>query len=327
MPCRKSMLKLIMPLTMFIMGVFFFMTGETGAAQSAKNMSLKIALMPIPDVLPFHVANELGFFEEAGLRVEAFQVASPVDRDNLMQAGQIDGMLTELTTTAYFNRDRPTIKIVAIARRPMGGHALFSILSAPGSDLKKPADLAGVPIGVSMNTVIEYVTGRLLTSYGVGPGDLNMKSVPVIPERFQLLMQGQLKAATLPEPLASSAVAAGANLIVSDSARPDYSISVLGFSTDALSTRASEVRLFLKAWDRAAARLNADPKTFLPLMRKKIRLPANIQNTFSSPEFPRREVPTAGQWKDVMEWMIAQKLLKQPLPYDDAVTRAFLPQP
>jgi NitT/TauT family transport system substrate-binding protein len=327
MPCRKSLLKLIMPFAICMMGVLILLTGETGAAQSARTMSLKIALMPIPDVLPFHVAKELGFFEEAGLKVEAFQVASPVDRDNLMQAGQIDGMLTELTTTAYFNRDRPTIKIVAVARRPMGGHALFRILSAPGSNLKKPADLAGVPIGVSMHTVIEYVTGRLLTSYGVGPEDLNMKSVPVIPERFQLLMQGQLKAATLPEPLASSALAAGANLVISDAVRPEYSISVLGFSTDALSTRASEVRLFLKAWDRAAARLNADPQSFLPLMRKKIRLPANIQNTFSIPEFPRREVPTADQWKDVMEWMITQKLLKRPLPYEDAVTRDFLPQP
>jgi NitT/TauT family transport system substrate-binding protein len=302
------------------------LSADVVAGQSPRDESLKIALLPIPDVLPFHVARELGFFEQAGVHVEAVQVASPLDRDQLMQAGQIDGMLTELTTTAYFNRGQTMVKIVAIARRPLDGHALFRILSAPGSNLKQPGDLAGVPIGVSMHTVIEYVTDRLLTAYKVSPDKIVMKSVPVIPERFQLLMQGQLKAATLPEPFASSAVAAGATEVISDAARPDYSISVLSFSTAALSNKSAEIRAFLKAWDQAAARLNADPKTFKPLMRKTIRLPPNVQKTFTIPVFPCKEVPEPDRWKDVMDWMIAKKLLKRSLPYNSAVTREFLPQ-
>lgn len=326
MPGRYHFLNLFNQFIIFLLGALLILTPGARADPSSRAGSLKIALLPIPDVLPYHVASEMGFFKQAGLRIEAIQVSSPLDRDQLMQAGQIDGMLTELTTTAYFNRDRPLVKIVAIARRPLHGHALFRILAAPGSDLKQPADLTGVPIGVSMHTVIEYVTDRLLTSYGVNSDNIVMKSVPVIPERFQLLMQGQLKAATLPEPLASSALAAGATQVVSDAVRPDFSISVLSFSTGALNTKAAEIRAFLQAWDRAAGRLNADPQTFLPLMRKTIRLPANVRDTFTVPVFPRLEIPNAGQWKDVMAWMIANKLLNRPLPYDSSVTREFLPQ-
>lgn len=303
------------------------MTAGTVAAQSGSKEMLKIALIPIPDVLPYYVARELKFFDEAGVRVRAIPVNSPVDRDQLLQAGQIDGMLTELTTTGYFDRERVTLRIIGVARRPIRDHSLFRIVSSPGSGLKRPSDLVDVPIGVSMHTVIEYVTQRLLTSLGVPSDKVVMKSVPVIPERLQLLMQGRLKAATLPEPLASSAIAAGAHQIVSDATRPDYSVSVLAFNTAALKNKAAAVRAFMAAWDRAAARINSDPQSFLPLMRRTIRIPANIQQTFRIPEFPRREIPSVTQWHDVMEWMFRQGLLNQPVSYDAAVTRTFLPQP
>ncbi len=72
-----------------------------------------------------------------------------------------------------------------------------SLLSAPGSGLRSASDLAGVPIGISKNTIIEYVTDRLLAAEGLDQKKITKKSVPVIPERYQLLLQGQLKAATL----------------------------------------------------------------------------------------------------------------------------------
>ena len=148
------------------------------ATISAESTTLKVALLPIPDVLPFHLAQAKGYFTEAGIDVKAIPVASPIDRDQLMQAGEIDGMLTELTTTAYFNRDKEQVKIVRIARSPIGKHPLFRILSAPGSGITKASDLAGIPIAVSKNTIIEYVTDRLLTARGLSPDQIKKKIGP-----------------------------------------------------------------------------------------------------------------------------------------------------
>ncbi|MCZ7542722.1 MAG: ABC transporter substrate-binding protein [Anaerolineae bacterium] len=77
------------------------------AAQEGKEAigSLSIALLPVIDTLPFYVAEANGYFEEVGVEVGAVPVSSPVERDQIMQAGAIDGMLNELTTTATFNRD------------------------------------------------------------------------------------------------------------------------------------------------------------------------------------------------------------------------------
>jgi len=294
------------------------------ATISAESTTLKVALLPIPDVLPFHLAQEKGYFTEAGIDVKAIPVASPIDRDQLMQAGEIDGMLTELTTTAYFNRDKVQIKIVRIARSPIGTHPLFRVLSAPGSGITKPSDLAGIPIAVSKNTIIEYVTDRLLTAKGLRPDQIKKKSVPVIPERFQLLMQGQIKAATLPDPLASSALAAGAMEVAEDSAYPELSVSVLSFSTASLESKGEAVEAFLKAWDRAAAEINKAPDAHRELLLKKIRVPKNVQESFAIPLFPVRKVPSAEQWADVMDWMIAKGLLKNPLSYEGSVSKQYL---
>ena len=185
-----------------LVGVFLGTLVGLGSLQSSpvaaesQNDTLKIALLPILDVLPFYVAEAEGFFSGSRYKIEPIPVASGLDRDQLMQADEIDGMLNEITTTGSFNRDGVKVKILISARTADARFPMFRVLASPKSGLKSPPDLAGIPIGVSMNTIIEYVTDRMLTEKGLLRKQIVMTSVPVIPERYQLLMQGQLKAPT-----------------------------------------------------------------------------------------------------------------------------------
>ena len=119
---------------------------------------------------------------------------------------------------------------------------------------------------------------------------------------------------------------AGAGELVTDSSYPDYSVSVLSFNVNALNHKTSAVRLFLKAWDRAAEELNTNPESFRALLLKKIRVPKNIQKTYKIPTYPRRQVPNAAQWADVIDWMKANDLLDSALPYGDSVSDDYLPE-
>jgi NitT/TauT family transport system substrate-binding protein len=301
--------------------------GYGGAARGEERVEpLRVALLPIPDVLPFHVAREKGYFAAEGIAVQGLPVFSSLDRDQLMQAGQLDAMLTELATTANFNRSGVRVKIVCIARQPVAAHSLFRILSGPGTGIRSLSDLRGATLGISKNTVIEYVTDRLLSAAGLNPDRVQKKSVPVIPERYQLLMHGQIKAATLPEPLASSALAAGAHQIIADADNPRYSISVISFSTEALLEKPAAVRAFLRAWSRAAADITADPEAYRRVMLASLRVPDNVRERFPVPVFPPPRIPDKGQWSDVMDWMISKNLLTKPLPYANSVTAAYLPE-
>ena len=286
--------------------------------------SLSLALLPIPDVLPVYVAAEKGYFSELGITVEALSVGSAVERDQLLQAGRVDGMINEISGAANFNRNKNTVKIISIARSPIGDAPLFRLLAAPGSKLTTVADLAGIPIGVSKNTLIEYITTRLLEAGGVPPEAIHYQSVPVLPERLQLLMSGQIKAVTLPDPLGASAIKGGAIEIVNDTALKSVSASVVTFTNDALVKKNDTVKKFMVAWDRACVDINRDPAVFQALMLKKIRVPKNIESDFFIPPMPRKEVPTKAQWDDVMAWMLDKNLLTTPLAYEGSVTSEFL---
>lgn len=294
------------------------------AEKVEKEALLKVALLPILDVFPFYVAQKQGYFEQAGIRVRAVPVASGLERDQLMQSGEIDGMLTEMTTTATFNQRQPMVRIVRVARVAYPDYPLFRLLAAPASGLRSPKQLSGVPIAVSKNTIIEYVTDRLLAAHGLKQEEIITRSVPVIPERYHLLLQGQIKAATLPDPLAASALKAGARLVADDSTHTHFSASVLSFSVKALEDKGDVVRHFLQAWDRAASQINAAPNDYRGLLLERIRVPKNIQETYVIPPYPRSGVPGKDQWDDVIAWMIGKGLLKASLPYPNSVTEAYL---
>lgn len=315
----KSLLFLICLLCCFI-----FVTGVHAADGKADR--LRLALLPIPSVLPVFVAEKNGYFKESGLTVETLPVGSALERDQLMQAGRIDGMINEISGAAIFNRENIQVKIVAIARSPIGTSPIFRILASPESGIAETENLAGIPIGISKNTVIEYITGRLLQAGGVKKNEVAYKFVPVLPERLQLLLSGQIKAATLPDPLGISAIRAGAIEVVNDTTLADVSCSVISFSSLTLANQPKAVKRFLAAWDRATADLNANPEQYKSLMLDKIRVPKNVSDDFVIPPYPRKTLPSRLQWEDVMVWMLEKKLLLAPLAYEDSVTAEFLPQ-
>lgn len=302
---------------LLILLLFSFFAVPVGA-----ETTLRLALLPIPDALPVHVAQELGLFAREGLQVEVLSVGSAVSRDQLMQAQRIDGMVNEISGAAALNRSQITAKIVGVARSPLGQSPLFRILAAPDSGVNTAADLVGISIGVSRNTVIEYISDRMLGEAGVKVQDIRYASVPVLPDRLQLLLSGQLQAATMPDPLGFSAMESGAVEIVNDVGNP-LSLSVITFSDTAIREKKAAVAGFVRAWNEAAEAINADPERWRPLFLKKARVPKKVAQSYPIPPFPVGKLPTEVQWNDVMQWMLDKGLLNRVLPYESSVTAEF----
>lgn len=286
--------------------------------------TLRMALLPIMDTLPFYVAEQQGFFADEAIEVVLLPAKSAQERDALMQAGEVDGMLTDLPGVGIFDRDEPQLKVVAIARKAYPNSPLFRVLAAPESGITTPAQLAGVEIAISQNTVIEYITDRLLTLSGVPADQIAIQEISAIPVRFEQLMAGQIQAATLPDPLAQGAIAAGANLVVDDSQFTDYAQSVLVFGVGAIKDKPETILKFLNAWDRAAAELNGNPEAYRALLIEQGRVPESIQGSYSMPPFPQREITSEAQWADIVDWLLAKGLIDRAIPYTDAIDDSFL---
>ena len=212
-----------------------------GCGGKAVPTPLRIAVLPIVDALPLYVAQQEGYFADQGIEVELVPASSAAERDQLLQAGQIDGMITDLVALALYNHDATQVIGLRYAMVPTAQSPQFRILASAASGYTTPADLAGVPVGVSEGTVIEYVTDRLLAAAGVPYSEIETLAVPRIPDRMSLLSAGELAAATLPEPLGSLAAMQGATLIIDDSAHPEFSCSLYAMRADVVRDRSDAV--------------------------------------------------------------------------------------
>jgi NitT/TauT family transport system substrate-binding protein len=294
------------------------------AAPRAEDTALKIGVLPILDALPMYVAEAQDYYKQNGVAVEFVPVASAAERDQLMQAGQIDGMINDIVSSVLYNKDTPKIGIVRIARAASPDTAQYAVLAARDSGIAKPEDLKGVPIGISEGTVIAYVTDRLLQQAGLAAEDIQTTNVPKINERMQLLGEGQLKAATLPAPSSLLAEQGGATVVVDDRANPKVGNSVISFSVGALKDKPNTVRKFLAALDKAVADVNADATRWDSLLTDKKLVPAPLVGKYQLPKFPAAGVPDEAQVKDVEDWMMAKGLLQAEVAYDKLVRPEFV---
>ncbi|MCL4396458.1 MAG: MetQ/NlpA family ABC transporter substrate-binding protein [Chloroflexi bacterium] len=286
--------------------------------------SLRIGVLPITDVVPFYIADAQGYFKQHGVSVELIPVSSAAERDQLMATQQIDGQLNDLVSTVLFNAQGPKIKIVRKARQAFSNSAEYWILTSENSAIKTPQDLKGKEIAISQNSVIEYVTQRLLEQEGLTASDIKTTNVPSIPTRLQLLQQGQVAAATLPDPLASLAIQQGARIVVDDTKHPEYSISVISFRDDVIAQRPEDVKSFLAAYDQAIDAIRTKPEQFRNILIDKGRVPDPLKDQYQFPPFPDPSVPSQAQWDDVVNWAMSKKLIRAPVTFDSSVDSGFV---
>ena len=311
----------------YLAGLLLVSTLLGACAQSpAESTTLKLGLLPVLEALPVYVADSQGYFKSAGITVEYVPVASAPERDQLMQAGQIDGMINDLVSTVLYNKDSQKIAVVRFARTATPESAQYSIYAAKDSGIRKPADLKGVEIGISDGTVIAYVTDRLLQLEGLSPSDIKTTPVVKITDRMQLLQQGKLKAATLPDPFSSLAAQSGAVLVVDDRTHNELGNSEWSFSTAALKDKPNTVKKFLAALEKAINDINASPDKYSSVLSDKKLIPTALQGSYKLPKFPAAAVPTEAQFKDVQDWMKGKGLISNPLDYSKLVDASFLPK-
>jgi NitT/TauT family transport system substrate-binding protein len=310
--------------------VIFLLVTTLGVACSVPSLSpaddgsLKVGVLGILDTLPMYVADQEGYFKTQGIAVELVPFKSALERDTAMQAGQIDGMLNDLISAALLNKDADRVRVVRVAMRPAPGKAMFRLLAAPQGKARTINDLRGVEIGISKSTVIEYVTDSLLATGGLQPTDLAYSPVPDIALRLSSLIDGNLAAATLPEPMASLAIKQGARPLADDS-QLTVGQSVLTFGLEAIRKKPATLRRFLAAYEDGARALNTTPAKYGSLLIDKGRVPEPVKDSFAMPPFPMASVPSESEVNAAVAWMVGKGLLNKAIPFAMIVDGAFLP--
>mgnify|MGYP000300747813 CR=1 FL=1 len=296
---------------------------RTGGSESEVK-PLTIALLPIVDSLPFLVARDKGYFAEAGVEVDLQFFQSALEADSAFQARAVDGAISDLIRAAVLKKSLG-LQVLSISQGVTPEEGPFAILVPPGSDIDKVDELRGVEIAISPNSIIEFTTDQMLREAGFRPEEIKKTIVTSIPQRLELLLSGQIKAATLPDPLATLAETKGARRILDDTQGANISQSVILFTEEAIENNPEAIRRFFKAYRKAVADIQADPEAYRPLLEAELRLPKNLKEYTIGP-FSMPQVPQRADVERVVNWLVEKGILDEPIEYEDLVNDEFVAQ-
>ncbi|MBQ5584757.1 MAG: ABC transporter substrate-binding protein, partial [Selenomonadaceae bacterium] len=226
-----------------------------GSQQAEKKelQGIAIGLMPDIDSVPIIIAEEKGYFAEEGLKVDIQKFKSAMDRDAALQSGNLDGAISDMLAVAFAKAGGFDVKVTSYT------DGTYKLIAGKGDGAVKPQDLAGKDVAVSKNTIIEYVTDRIMASQNMPEASINKVVIPQIPTRLEMLQSGKLAAATLPEPMGSIAIANGCRF-VTDSEEMGVNPGVMMFTAKAASDKKAELQAFYRAYNKAVKYLNEHPQ-------------------------------------------------------------------
>jgi NitT/TauT family transport system substrate-binding protein len=141
---------------------------------------------------------------------------------------------------------------------------------------------------------------------------------------MQMLLSGQVEAATLPEPLVTAAIAKGATLLGDDSGLKG-SQTVLVFAGTFLKERPDAVKAFLGAVNEANALINSQPDAVRGVMVEHVRLPDALKEKYPVPRFPQLHAPDKESVLSVAEWLKKRGIIQPTLTYEQVVDGSFIP--
>jgi NitT/TauT family transport system substrate-binding protein len=285
---------------------------------AAEGTRLRLGILPVVDTLPLLVGEAEGLFAAQGLTVELIAFQSALERDAALQAGGLDGYFGDLLNTLLLIRSGENLRILTTAFHTHPDHRMFGVVAAPGSGIAEAAGLAGREVAISRATVIEYLLDRLLTARGLEPASVSKLDIKKIPIRLQMLLEGQVAAALLPEPLLTLAESKGGRVLLDDRVL-DTSETVVALTRKALEGDPGLAPRFRTAYAQAVESINNDPERYKDLLVARTQFPLPVKDRFRVPVFPAVRPPAAADLDAVQDWLAANGMGGPRLAYLDVV--------
>ena len=142
-------------------------------AMAQDKMTLILDWFVNPDHGPIILAEELGYFEEAGLEVEVIAPADPSDPPKMVAAGQADLAISyQPQLHMQIENGLPLRRVGTLVATPL--NCLLVLKDGP---VKSTADLKGRKVGFSVAGVEEVLLSTILAQHGHNLSDIELVSV------------------------------------------------------------------------------------------------------------------------------------------------------
>ena len=247
----------------------FLLAGAVLVCGDEKPAGLRIGLMPACNSIPMVVADARGLFDAQGISVTLFPFNGQLERETALQTGALDGTVSDMINAVQSWTHGFGARVASVTEGD------FALLSSPHGSVKSLADwrsgsLVRIRTGLLENSIVYYLTERMLTSAGADLSRLELVPIVQLPARMEMLLAGKIDAACLPEPLATMAAARGAH-VLADSDALGVSPGVLLFTKKALAEKRGQIAAFYRAYNGAVDEVNARPEQYRRISPRRCR--------------------------------------------------------
>lgn len=290
----------------------------SAASSSAQAPLITVGTLATEDILPLWVASEQGWFDTFDQPVEIVQFQSATELIAGVTSGEADLAMTDIMVAAGIFASGTDVQMewVTLGAEPSQGR--FGIMVGPESDIQTLDQLAGVPIGVGSNTILEYVMDNLMEEAGVPADQIVVEELQKLPVRYQAMVSGEVAAAALPASLLALGEANGCRTIADDTTGENLSQSVMIARSEFLTEpgAAEAVEALKTIWNEAVTSINEDPQAYQAVLVENANLSEAVAETYPVSDYPVCQLPTAAMVDPVLAWMQQKGYLTQPLTYD-----------
>lgn len=271
-------------------GIMLMCVLGTGCGPTERSSTpLRLGLNAWPGYEFLYLAQQKGFFDHEGVKVELVELSSLADTRRAYERGVIDGFGTTLIDALQARHAKsPGPRVVWVTDYSNGADV---ILARNGVDDLK--GLKGKKVGVEMVSLGVYILSQALEKSGMNLGDV----VPVYLDQTSMaaaLGSGELDAiVTYPPTSVELLNQKKARMVFSTTQLPGEVVDVLAFDSKILEDRKDEVRAIVQGFSRAVDYARNHPGDAYAIMARREGISA--EDFREAMETGMTVVPLAGQ--------------------------------
>jgi NitT/TauT family transport system substrate-binding protein len=238
-----------------------------GAGGSGGGATLKVGYSAWPGWYPLVVAEQKGFFAEAGVDVELTFFASYIASLDALVAGELDVNSQTLNDTIFSVSAGADQKIFVVGDNSTGNDAVICDQS-----ISSVADMKGKSIAAEAGVVDHFLLLQGLAEAGMTEADIKFSGLAT-DAAAAAFAGGEFDCVAVFAPFTTQALERPGSKVVFSSADfpgtiPDHFVA----TGDAVSGKSAELQKFVQAWSATLDWMDANPDEALDILAKAAEL-------------------------------------------------------
>ena len=286
-------------------------SGLTAEEQAQRDSAaLHVALMPVHDCFPAFYAQRMGIYDRLGLDLRILTLQAQLDTDTALTRGRAELIYSDLARAIFMQQDTTPLRAVAATE------GTLQLITARRGRVRQLNQLKERMVAVARHSITDYWSDRLTDTARMARADIFRPQINNVRIRTDMLCNGTMDAAFLPEPYASEALLRGNTLnFTTKELTPQLVAFVASETATTDSTRRRQLQLFCQGYDEAVELLNRGGvrDTLAAMYKQLCQTPDTLIDTLlkATSRFTPLRAPQQSDADAALQWLQSRGKVKK----------------